>query len=68
MQIDHNPNEKRMTNGIWWIVWPIVALGWIGTWYSFGFNWQQIALGGFTGMVLASFAIEKSGNKFPGSR
>ena len=65
--IDHNENEKRPTNTIWWVIWPIVALGWLGTGYSFGFDWHQIALGVFTGLVLATWAIEITGNKVPDS-
>lgn len=65
--IDHIPNEKRAGNGIWWVIWPLVAVGWIGTGYFFGFDWHQIALGAFTGGVLATWAIEITGNKVPDS-
>ena len=63
--IEHIPGEKRPGNGIWWLGWALVLLGWIGTWYSFGFDWHQIALGGFTGLVLAAWASEMTGNKAP---
>lgn len=66
-QIDHIPDEKRPTNRIWWLIWPIIALGWLGTGYSFGFDWHQIALGAGTGLVLATWAIEITGNEVPAS-
>jgi hypothetical protein len=65
MQIDHEPNERRQTNTIWWVLWPILALQWIATGYFWGFDWHQLALGGFTGLVLATWAIEVTGNKVP---
>lgn len=64
-QIDHNPNEKRPTNSIWWILAALLAFGWIGIGMSDGYVWPQIALGAFSGMVLATWAIEKTGNKVP---
>ena len=63
--IDHNPYEKRLGNGIWWVIAIILTLLWIGTGAFFGFDWHQLALGGFSGMALASWAIEKTGNKTP---
>jgi hypothetical protein len=67
MQIDHDPNEARPTNAVWWVLWPCIALLWFGTWYFFGFNWHQISLGALSGGVLASWAIEITGNKVPES-
>lgn len=66
-QIDHNPKEERPTNRIWWIVWPIVVLGWIWYLYFFEFTWVPIALGFLTGGILASWAIEVTGNRVPES-
>ena len=65
--IEHNPHEKRPTNAIWWFMWPVTGLGWLGTGYFFGFDWHQIVLGAFTGMMLATWAIEITGNKVPES-
>jgi prepilin signal peptidase PulO-like enzyme (type II secretory pathway) len=65
--IEHNGHEKRPTNAIWWALWIIVGLQWVGTAYFFDFNWHQIALGAFTGMLLASWAIDITGNKVPDS-
>lgn len=63
--IDHNPDERRPTNGIWWVAWGIVALGWL--WYLTyrDFDRDALALGGLTGLVLATWAIEISDNKVP---
>jgi hypothetical protein len=65
--IDHDPNEPPVdrTRGPWWWVWPIVALLWAGTAYSFGFDWRSIALGFITGGLLAVWAIDLTGNKVP---
>lgn len=63
--IDHNPYEKRQTNTIWWVIWPILALCWAWYFYFFDFSWPAIALGIFTGLVLATWAIEITGNKVP---
>lgn len=63
--IEHNPHERRLGNGIWWALWPIIGLLWLGTWYYWGFNWHQIFLGGFTGLALATWATEITGNKTP---
>jgi hypothetical protein len=65
--IEHNPHEKRPTNGIWWAAWGVVALMWV--WYLcfFDFQWVPLALGGFTMAVLATWAIEITGNKIPDS-
>lgn len=63
--IEHNPHEKRLGNGIWWFMWPAIGLLWLGTWYFWGFDWHQVAMGGLTGGVLATFAIEITGNKTP---
>lgn len=65
--IDHNPHEKRMTNGIWWIVWAIVAIGWTLNLYAEPVAWRWLALGVFTGGVLATWAIEITGDKVPDS-
>lgn len=67
MQIEHNPNEKRPTNTIWWVAWGLVVFSWIGYFYFNEPDWWPIALGGFSGLVLASWAIEITGNKVPDS-
>lgn len=68
-QIEHDPHEPKVdrSNGIWWLSFIIIGLLWIGQWYFHGFDWGQIALGGGSGMILAAWAIEKTGNKIPDS-
>lgn len=70
MQIEHNPDEKRPANTVWWVIWPIIALLWVAQIYLHGWSsidWFQIALGGLTMGVLATWAIEITGNKVPAS-
>lgn len=66
-EIDHNPHERRETNGIWWVLWPIVILGWISSFWFGLIQWHSVALGAFSGLVLATWAIEITGNKIPDS-
>lgn len=63
--IDHNPYERKMTNRIWWIIWPIIGLQWVGYLYFRDPDWWSLALGGMTLGVLATWAIEITGNKVP---
>jgi len=63
--IEHIPNEKRQTNTIWWLLWPLIGLLWLWYLYFFTFDWVPIALGLGTGSVLATWAIEITGNKAP---
>lgn len=65
--IEHNPHEKRQTNGIWWLLWLFVVLLWVWYLYFFEFDWPAIALGAFTMGVLATWAIDITGNKVPDS-
>lgn len=65
IEIDHNPHEKRPTNTIWWVAWPLILLQWAGYLYFREFDWWSIALGGGTGLVLATWAIDVTGNKVP---
>jgi len=65
--IEHNIHEKRPTNALWWALWLLVGGLWVGTGFLIGFDWHQIALGAFTGMLLASWSIERTGNKVPES-
>lgn len=63
--IDHNPDETRPTNTIWWIAWGIVALLWIWFLTYREFNRDALALGFITGMFFAIWGIEITGNKLP---
>lgn len=59
---------KRESSWIWWAGWCVVALAWAHQFY-FGSssNWYQIGLGFITGAMLATWAIDITGNKAPGS-
>lgn len=65
IEIDHNPHEKRPTNTIWWVAWIGVALMWAWYFYFRELDWMALALGGTTGMILAAWAIDVTGNKVP---
>lgn len=65
MQIDHNRHEKRPTNSVWWILWPLIALLWAGYFYFNTPEWWPLFLGLGTGAMLATWAIEITGNKWP---
>lgn len=65
--IDHNPHEKRQTNAIWWVLWPAVALLWVAGFYFEFLDRTSILLGLGTGAMLATWAIEITGNKVPES-
>lgn len=68
MRIDHNPHEKRPTNAVWWALWLIVAIGWVGYFWFNTPDWWGICGGFMTGCALAAWAIEITGNKPFGSR
>lgn len=70
MIIEHDPNEtprKREPAWVWWAGLTVIALLWFGQWYFDGLDWEQIALGLFTGTMLTAWAIEITGNKPPSS-
>jgi hypothetical protein len=66
-QIDHNPHEARETNAIWWILWTFILLGWITTYFLGVIHWHSVFLGAASGLVLASWSIEITGDKVPDS-
>lgn len=63
--IDHIPNERRPGNGIWWLGWAMVALLWVWYLYFHEFDWPAVAIGAISGLMLASWAIDITGNKVP---
>jgi hypothetical protein len=63
--IDHDPDEKRPTNRIWWIVSIIIALNAVDYLYFRTPDWWGMGLGFIAGTVLATWAIEVTGNKVP---
>lgn len=65
--IDHNPHEKRQTMAIWFAVWPLIAVFWIGCLYFGWIDWTSVFLGLGTGCALAIWATEITGNEVPES-
>jgi hypothetical protein len=67
--IDHDPEEpKKPYRPVpWWALWLIVAIGWISYASSETFDLYPIALGFLTGGILATWALEITGNKTPES-
>ncbi|TGR84578.1 hypothetical protein EN866_33045 [Mesorhizobium sp. M2D.F.Ca.ET.223.01.1.1] len=65
MQIEHDPNERRPTNAIWWALLAVVALQW--TWYFYFFkpDWIAVGMGAFTAGVFISWVVDITGNKWP---
>lgn len=65
--IDHNPNERRETNTIWWVLWPVILASWAVLIYFDRVEWIS-AIGGLgTGCLLATWALEITGGKTPQS-
>lgn len=66
-QIDHDQHEPKIDRDPfpWWLGWSLVAIGWLGFWYYGLIEWCSAALGGFSGLMLASWAIDKTGNRIP---
>lgn len=56
-----------MGPGVWWLGWAMVAICWIAYLSSREFDWMPVAIGAITGMTLATWAIEITGNKVPDS-
>lgn len=68
--IDHDPNEVKIDRKFpapWILLAVLIAIFWSNQWYFRGIDWPQIMLGVGTGAVLASWAIEVTGNKVPDS-
>lgn len=68
-EIDHDPYEPKIDRRPfpWWLCWSVVAFLWVGSVYYGLIQWHSIALGIGTGAILASWAIDKTGNKVPDS-
>jgi hypothetical protein len=68
MQIDHDKDEPprdRSGMGIYWAVFAFLVLLWIG-YLSFNApDWWGISIGAGSGLFLATWAIEITGNKAP---
>lgn len=67
MQIEHNPHEKRPTNAVYWVLGTALLFSWSCYFYFRDPDWWPLALGWLSGMVLATWAIEITGDKVPDS-
>lgn len=62
MQIDHDPREPKIDrgNGIFYIAWAIVAVGWVLLWFGgHEFDWPSVAAGAASALVLIITVNEK---------
>jgi hypothetical protein len=67
MQIEHDPKEPprdRSGMGIYWANFLILCVLWAWKLLD-GLDWQSVALGLWTGLFVAIWAIEMTGNKVP---
>lgn len=68
--IEHDPYEPKIDRRPfpWWAAWLVVVVGWIGyLWSRQEIDWESIALGALSMGILASWAIDKTGNRVPDS-
>lgn len=67
--IDHDPEEpKKPYRPVpWWVIGGMAVVFWVGLFASGEFNWYSVAVAGFSGLMLATWAIEITGNKTPAS-
>lgn len=65
--IEHNPNERRQSNAIWWFWWTALPALWVGYLSFFEFDWPSMAIGALTTAILIIWVTEKTGNKVPDS-
>ena len=64
--IEPDPDGKwRKEPRIWGPLWVLIAFGWVSYFATREIDWISIAGGGLTGMALATWAIEVTGNKVP---
>jgi len=64
--IEHNPDERREPKWLWKAAFAFVAFFWLLQWND-GFQWDQIALGGISGLLLGLWSMEKTGGEVPES-
>ncbi|HEY8343319.1 MAG TPA: hypothetical protein VIK75_10075 [Calditerricola sp.] len=62
--IEHDPDAKAPRDR-WWPHWLAVALMWVGYLTFHEFDLWSLSLGGVTVGLLATWAIEITGNKTP---
>lgn len=66
--IDHDPDEPppdTSGNGIYWVLFIGIFVGWIAYLITGILDWPSAALGLGTGCALAIWAIAVTGNKVP---
>lgn len=68
-EIDHDPYEPRIDRRPfpWWAAWLVVGLIWAGYLTYHKLDLWSLAVGGLTIGMLASWAIDKTGNRIPDS-
>lgn len=67
-QINHDisePPRDRSGFGLYWANFTVLTALWVGMLYAGELNWHSIALGLWTGLFIATWAIELTGNKAP---
>lgn len=65
--IEHNPHEKRQPWWLWWVAWAFIGVAWIGHAMTSEFSWTDVALGGWTGMMLVAWVADTAGLDVPAS-
>lgn len=65
--IEHDPYEPKIDRRPfpWWAAWLVVSLIWAGYLSYHKFDLWSLAVGGLTIGMLASWAIDKTGNRVP---
>lgn len=67
MIIDHNKDEKRPTNTVWWMAAALLIFNWTTFLMFHDLDWWPVCLGLGSGVLLALWAVEMTGNKIPKS-
>lgn len=68
MQIEHDhdePPRNKFGNGIYWACLGILVFMWTTYLFAKTPDWWAIALGGSSGLFVAIWAMEITGNKTP---
>lgn len=67
--IDHDPEEPKSPYKpvSWLLIWGLIGFAWWGYLSTRAFDWYAVALGLGTGCMLATWALELTGNKVPSS-
>lgn len=68
MQIDHDrdePPRDRSGMGLYWANLAVLTILWIWMLSSEALDWKSLALGAWSGLFVATWGIEMTGNKAP---